>query len=153
MAQIALAWIMQKDGVTAPIVGTTSLENLNDLLGKLPFPPYPPLLPPCLSLKFSLRCCQIEFDGGGSQVLGRAISVKGGYGTCVEDRVPRCCQSLLRITPITIHDFTTSHICTIVSIVICMALLMPLTARFTRGSVVEIDKEEIANHQFLMRYV
>ncbi|KZP10787.1 Aldo/keto reductase [Athelia psychrophila] len=33
MAQVALAWVMQKDGVTAPIVGTTSLENLKDLLG------------------------------------------------------------------------------------------------------------------------
>ncbi|KZP03467.1 Aldo/keto reductase [Athelia psychrophila] len=33
MAQVALAWVMQKDGVTAPIVGTTSLENLRDLVG------------------------------------------------------------------------------------------------------------------------
>ncbi|TFK35320.1 aryl-alcohol dehydrogenase [Crucibulum laeve] len=33
MAQVALAWIMQRDGVTAPIVGTTSLDNLHDLLG------------------------------------------------------------------------------------------------------------------------
>jgi len=33
MAQTALAWSMQKDGVTAPIVGTTSLANLTDLLG------------------------------------------------------------------------------------------------------------------------
>ncbi|KAH8826676.1 Aldo/keto reductase [Flagelloscypha sp. PMI_526] len=33
MAQIALAWIMAKEGVTAPIVGTTSTDNLKDLLG------------------------------------------------------------------------------------------------------------------------
>jgi len=33
MAQTALAWSMQKDGVTAPIVGTTSLDNLKDLIG------------------------------------------------------------------------------------------------------------------------
>ncbi|TFK34295.1 NADP-dependent oxidoreductase domain-containing protein, partial [Crucibulum laeve] len=33
MAQVALAWVMSRDGVTAPIVGTTSLENLYDLLG------------------------------------------------------------------------------------------------------------------------
>ncbi|KAJ2916924.1 hypothetical protein MD484_g3500, partial [Candolleomyces efflorescens] len=33
MAQVALAWIMSRPGVTAPIVGTTSLDNLNDLLG------------------------------------------------------------------------------------------------------------------------
>ncbi|TFK34408.1 NADP-dependent oxidoreductase domain-containing protein [Crucibulum laeve] len=33
MAQVALAWVMNRDGVTAPIVGTTSLENLKDFLG------------------------------------------------------------------------------------------------------------------------
>ncbi|KAL1726648.1 NADP-dependent oxidoreductase domain-containing protein [Schizophyllum commune] len=33
MAQLSLAWIMFKPGVTAPIVGTTSLENLQDLIG------------------------------------------------------------------------------------------------------------------------
>ncbi|EIW61065.1 aryl-alcohol dehydrogenase [Trametes versicolor FP-101664 SS1] len=32
MAQIAIAWILTKDGVTAPIVGTTSLDNLKDIL-------------------------------------------------------------------------------------------------------------------------
>ena len=35
MAQVSLAWIMSKPGVTAPIVGTTSLANLEDLLGSL----------------------------------------------------------------------------------------------------------------------
>ena len=35
MAQIALAWVLAKPGVTAPIVGTTSLANLEDLLGAL----------------------------------------------------------------------------------------------------------------------
>jgi aryl-alcohol dehydrogenase-like predicted oxidoreductase len=34
MAQIALAWILSKDAVSAPIIGTTSLKNLEDLLGK-----------------------------------------------------------------------------------------------------------------------
>lgn len=33
MAQVALAWALAKDGVSAPIVGTTSLENLRDLIG------------------------------------------------------------------------------------------------------------------------
>ncbi|KAH8826675.1 Aldo/keto reductase [Flagelloscypha sp. PMI_526] len=32
MAQVALAWVMAKEGVTAPIVGSTSIENLKDLL-------------------------------------------------------------------------------------------------------------------------
>jgi aryl-alcohol dehydrogenase-like predicted oxidoreductase len=33
MAQIGLAWLLSKDVVSAPIVGTTSLQNLEDLLG------------------------------------------------------------------------------------------------------------------------
>jgi len=32
MAQVAIAWIMARDGVTAPIIGATSLENLRELL-------------------------------------------------------------------------------------------------------------------------
>ncbi|KAI0365119.1 aryl-alcohol dehydrogenase [Pilatotrama ljubarskyi] len=32
MAQISVAWILSKDGVTAPIVGTTSIENLKDII-------------------------------------------------------------------------------------------------------------------------
>ncbi|CCM05335.1 uncharacterized protein FIBRA_07549 [Fibroporia radiculosa] len=33
MAQIAIAWSLSKEGVTAPIVGTTSMKNLEDILG------------------------------------------------------------------------------------------------------------------------
>jgi len=33
MAQVALAWQLAKDSVSAPIIGTTSLANLADLLG------------------------------------------------------------------------------------------------------------------------
>jgi aryl-alcohol dehydrogenase-like predicted oxidoreductase len=32
MAQVALAWVLSKDQVSAPIVGTTSLDNLYDLI-------------------------------------------------------------------------------------------------------------------------
>ncbi|KAH9840741.1 Aldo/keto reductase, partial [Rhodofomes roseus] len=32
MAQVATAWSLAKDGVTAPIVGTTSLKNLEDII-------------------------------------------------------------------------------------------------------------------------
>jgi len=32
MAQVALAWIMNRENVTAPIVGSTSLENLKELI-------------------------------------------------------------------------------------------------------------------------
>lgn len=33
MAQIGVAWVLAKEGVTAPIVGTTNLDNLKDILG------------------------------------------------------------------------------------------------------------------------
>ncbi|CAA7259017.1 unnamed protein product [Cyclocybe aegerita] len=33
MAQVSIAWILSKDGVSAPIVGTTSLKNLEDIIG------------------------------------------------------------------------------------------------------------------------
>lgn len=35
MAQVATAWVMHKEGVSAPIVGTTSLDNLMDILGAI----------------------------------------------------------------------------------------------------------------------
>ncbi|TFY76831.1 hypothetical protein EWM64_g7179 [Hericium alpestre] len=35
MAQVSLAWILNKDVVSAPIIGTTSLEKLHDLVGAL----------------------------------------------------------------------------------------------------------------------
>ncbi|KAJ7170875.1 NADP-dependent oxidoreductase domain-containing protein, partial [Mycena crocata] len=34
MAQVSVAWAMDKEGVSAPIVGSTSLANLADLVGK-----------------------------------------------------------------------------------------------------------------------
>ncbi|CAL1697806.1 unnamed protein product [Somion occarium] len=34
MAQVAIAWTLAKDGVTAPIVGTTSLSNLEDIINE-----------------------------------------------------------------------------------------------------------------------
>jgi aryl-alcohol dehydrogenase-like predicted oxidoreductase len=34
MAQVALAWLLSKDPVTAPIVGTTNIKNLDDLAGE-----------------------------------------------------------------------------------------------------------------------
>ncbi|KAF8627037.1 hypothetical protein AX15_004562 [Amanita polypyramis BW_CC] len=33
MAQVSLAWIMSKEGITAPIIGSTSLQNLKELIG------------------------------------------------------------------------------------------------------------------------
>ncbi|KAJ7707514.1 NADP-dependent oxidoreductase domain-containing protein [Mycena rosella] len=34
MAQVSVAWVLSKEGVSAPIVGTTSLANLADIIGK-----------------------------------------------------------------------------------------------------------------------
>lgn len=34
MVQVAIAWMLSKDGVAAPIVGTTNLDNLRDILGE-----------------------------------------------------------------------------------------------------------------------
>ncbi|CAE6522337.1 unnamed protein product [Rhizoctonia solani] len=33
MAQVAIAWSLSKDGMTAPIIGTTNLKNLEDIVG------------------------------------------------------------------------------------------------------------------------
>jgi aryl-alcohol dehydrogenase-like predicted oxidoreductase len=35
MAQVALAWLLHKDWVDAPIVGTTSVEHLEDAVEAL----------------------------------------------------------------------------------------------------------------------
>ncbi|KAK7018253.1 Aldo-ket-red domain-containing protein [Favolaschia claudopus] len=35
MARVAVAWVLSKDGVSAPIVGTTSLANLTDIIGAI----------------------------------------------------------------------------------------------------------------------
>ena len=35
MAQVSVAWILSKEGVTAPIVGTTSLKNLQEIIGMI----------------------------------------------------------------------------------------------------------------------
>lgn len=36
MAQVSLAWLMTKDPVAAPIVGTTNLAHLEDMISKQP---------------------------------------------------------------------------------------------------------------------
>jgi len=35
MAQVALAWSLANDFVTAPIIGSTSMKNLQELIGKI----------------------------------------------------------------------------------------------------------------------
>lgn len=51
MAQVSVAWCLAKDGVSAPIVGTTSLSNLEDIISTLSIF-YP---------KFSLMTVEIVF--------------------------------------------------------------------------------------------
>lgn len=34
MAQVAIAWTLSKEFVTAPIIGTSSVEKLKDLVGE-----------------------------------------------------------------------------------------------------------------------
>ena len=38
MAQVSLAWLTSKEGVAAPIVGTTSLDKLKELIGNYLLP-------------------------------------------------------------------------------------------------------------------
>jgi aryl-alcohol dehydrogenase-like predicted oxidoreductase len=33
MAQISVAWLLSRDVLSAPIIGTTSLDNLRDIVG------------------------------------------------------------------------------------------------------------------------
>jgi len=33
--QVALAWVLQQPGITAPIIGVTKLEQLDELVGSL----------------------------------------------------------------------------------------------------------------------
>ncbi|MBI3699815.1 MAG: aldo/keto reductase [Afipia sp.] len=35
MAQVALAWVLQKDGITSPIIGTSKVEHLTDAVASL----------------------------------------------------------------------------------------------------------------------
>ena len=56
MAQISAAWILAKPGVTAPIVGTTSLKNLEEILGASPFPPVSEHLDACALNEDSNAC-------------------------------------------------------------------------------------------------
>lgn len=47
MAQVSLAWLMSREGVTAPIIGPTSVAKLEDLLGTWC------MRPPCFRVTFS----------------------------------------------------------------------------------------------------
>lgn len=63
MAQIAIAWVLSKEGVTAPIIGTTSLDNLKDILGMLSLAPANLQLLILLALSW----CKCQVDRGRDQ--------------------------------------------------------------------------------------
>jgi hypothetical protein len=85
MAQVALAWLLSKDAVAAPIVGTTSLKNLDDLVGAC-----------CLC---STEGCMLrrmcsrdaaEADRGGDQGSGGTVQADGGLRPLVNAATPPC---------------------------------------------------------------
>ena len=67
MAQVAIAWSLSKPFMTAPIVGTTSLDKLKDLVGALR--PASVLFYRWLIIVCDIdRWCSFETIRGGSQV-------------------------------------------------------------------------------------
>ena len=75
MAQVATAWVLSKPGVSAPIVGTTNLEHLKDILSTF--------LESCLmrvqKLTWAMHSCgQLEVDRGGNQIFGGSVPAGEG---------------------------------------------------------------------------
>lgn len=72
MAQVSLAWLMSREGVTAPIIGPNSVAKLEDLLGTWC------MRPQCYRVTFSdpwHRCRELGCysHGGRSKVPGGAV--------------------------------------------------------------------------------
>lgn len=62
MAQVSVAWSLSKEGVTAPIVGTTSLDNLKDIISS------------CLSsFCLTIRLTQVHVEGVHVQLTTEEI--------------------------------------------------------------------------------
>ena len=68
---VALAWVLARPGVTAPIVGTTQLANLQEILGAS-FPPLPPSFLVPLPLAVSLAKVMCIY--GWARSVGRSSS-------------------------------------------------------------------------------
>lgn len=56
MAQVAIAWVLSKSGVSAPIVGSTSLANLEDIISAS----RRPSISPIAKLTTLRRWCRVE---------------------------------------------------------------------------------------------
>jgi aryl-alcohol dehydrogenase-like predicted oxidoreductase len=78
MAQVALAWLLSKDAVAAPIVGTTTIESLKDLVGEC-----------TLSFVMNIvadipsRSHAAEAHAGGDEGVGGAVQAKKHHRTLV----------------------------------------------------------------------
>ena len=72
MAQVAIAWIVSKPGVVAPVIGATKLSNLQDTIGESSMLRLRPEVHSRAASVFPSGVgCQA--DGGRDQVLGGAI--------------------------------------------------------------------------------
>lgn len=72
MAQVSVAWILFKEGVTAPIIGTTKLENLHDIIGEFMLDHLGLQLVADVYVELC-SWCQRHADCGGDQVFGGPI--------------------------------------------------------------------------------
>ena len=91
MAQVAIAWMLSKEGVSAPIVGSTSLKNLEDILGAH----WLTLACSAVSLLDGLRRTRCKVDGGRNQVPRRAVPASEDCRTLVSGLVLAFTVSML----------------------------------------------------------
>lgn len=82
MAQVALAWSLSKPFVTAPIVGTTSINKLKDLAGTFEIERVA-----CGTANFlSCSCCSPQTHSRGDRLYRRAVSTPTHRRTSVIDQ-------------------------------------------------------------------
>jgi hypothetical protein len=83
MAQIAIAWSLKR--VTAPIVGTTKLQNLKEMIGEINVAHEVPQ-----STDQDCRGSRHRADGGRGQVLGRTVLAQRRPGSRLINRGGFC---------------------------------------------------------------
>jgi hypothetical protein len=80
MAQTAIAWSLKR--VTTPIVGTTKLQNLKEMIGEINF-----AHEVFQNIDRDCRGSRYRADGGG-EVLGRNTLAQRGPGSCLNRAQP-----------------------------------------------------------------
>ena len=107
MAQVALAWVLARPGVTAPIVGTTQLANLQEILGASPppLPSAPPLASAALrrdvhTLTHAADAVDVELSAEEMRYLEEAYkptgTVKSHFFAGVYCAPPSICSHMVR---------------------------------------------------------